>query len=277
VSKQKDPSKVISTGAYLLFYRRRSEIPLGGPRFQEIFDRYNAQHSLDDDSTLDSGEGRRLGQGSSLRGSPSALIGADLTHPRGSLGLASGRGGRDGSDAELPTYQASLDHVGEVDDDGEVRWAQGLRNSIEADGEDEAIDLPDFDNAGPSMQNITSAMGANWTFAGLKSESGPALDDDIASDVAQGDNSSVNDDPFASDGDMEPILAGSEFVESSGAHDDFSAFNDPPAPVEWDQKVHTVPASIGDDQDSEQVAEIHVGDDNEQSLSQQQQRESPDA
>lgn len=285
MSRQKDPSRVVGPGAYLLFYRRRSEIPLGGPRFQDIINRYNAQRFLDDDSMLESGEGQRLGQGSSLRGSPSALTGADRILHRGSLGLASDHGDR-AVDTELPSYQASLGQAGEADDDTEVRWDQGaLRNSIEADGEDEAIHLPDFGNAGPSMQ-LNAVLEGGWTFDSLP-KGGPdgGLDDDIASDVAQGDNSSVNDDPFASDScEMEPILQNSGFIDRGGAEDDFSAFNDPPASIPlngqvmepWDQTVHTVPANIGDDEVNEQVTEIHVSDDTEQPLSQPQ-RTSSDA
>jgi len=255
-------------------------------------------HSADEDTLLDSGEGQRLGQGSSLRGSPSALTGADLTLPRGNLGSASGRGGQVShssaiSDPNLPTYQASLGQVGEADDDTEMGtqhpWDNTLRNSIEADGEDEAIDLPDFDNAGPGMQGMTSVIATGWDFGGLERDPVPAADDDVASDVAQGDSSSAAGDPFASDnGDMEPMLLtepSSEFMGPDGAQDDFSAFEEPPAPIPrdgrdfinrhavevWEQQVHTVPADLGDDQASEQVAEIHVGDEHEQ------QRESPDA
>ncbi|EON98122.1 putative ubiquitin specific peptidase 11 protein [Phaeoacremonium minimum UCRPA7] len=56
VSKQKDPTRVVTNGAYLLFYRRRSDAPLGGPRFQEIVDRYD-NNSATDEEMSESGEG----------------------------------------------------------------------------------------------------------------------------------------------------------------------------------------------------------------------------
>ena len=286
---------MVSPSAYLLFYRRRSEVPLGGPRFEAIFDRYDARFAADEDLTSDSGEGRRLGQGSSLRGSPSASTGADLTLPRGNHGLASGRPDRTAhssasADTELPSYGASIGQGGEADDDtdmgGQLPWNQGtLRNSIEADGEDEGIDLPDFDNAGPGMSGITSVMGTSaWNFSMLP-KTGPGSEaggeDDLArSDVAQG-NGSSDDDFFAAEGDdTEPMLLtepNSVYIGTAEQQADFSAFDDPPAPVAqersdymtrcaveaWEQQVHTVPVDLGDDQASEQVAEIHVGDENE--------------
>lgn len=49
-----DPTSVITTAAYLLFYRRRSSGPLGGPRFQQIFEKYDMEHS--DSDAMESGE-----------------------------------------------------------------------------------------------------------------------------------------------------------------------------------------------------------------------------
>ncbi|KAG5981926.1 hypothetical protein E4U55_002487 [Claviceps digitariae] len=40
-----DPKSVVSSAAYLLFYRRRSSGPLGGPKFRDMFERYDAEHS----------------------------------------------------------------------------------------------------------------------------------------------------------------------------------------------------------------------------------------
>ncbi|KAG6008576.1 hypothetical protein E4U21_004216 [Claviceps maximensis] len=40
-----DPKSVVTSAAYLLFYRRRSSGPLGGPKFREMFEKYDAEHS----------------------------------------------------------------------------------------------------------------------------------------------------------------------------------------------------------------------------------------
>ena len=271
---------MVGPGAYLLFYRRRSAIPLGGPKFQEIFDRFDAQNSFDDEA----GEGRRLGQGSSsMCGSPSASTGADLILPRGSHGSASG-----GmlADEELPSYQASLSRVGEADDDTDMvtqaAWEsqQGtLRNSIEAD---EAIDLQDYNMGMTGMTGMTS----NWSFAslsGARSEAG--MDDDIASDVAEGDDSSIDGDRYANAPDdheeipMNDVGAGyidpEEPLETTFPTRNISAsapreqqeYRTRLAVQTWEQTVHTIPADVGDDQPSEQVTEIRIDDDHEQGLS----------
>jgi ubiquitin carboxyl-terminal hydrolase 4/11 len=291
VSKQKDTGRIVTPAAYLLFYRRRSEIPLGGPRFQEIFDRFNSQSTPEDDMMLDSGEGQRLGQGSSLRGSPSASTGAGLILPQGNLGLASVRSEsieqstNIGADAEPPSYEATLGQGADAEDDiemgAQLSWTHqgGPRNSIEGDGEDEGIDLPEYSNLEPS--SMTSAISQSWTFkdivgsnrAGSEATGGG---DDLASDVAQNDNSSTHEDAFATD-DVDPIILnepGSGYIEPPEPQGEFPAYELPPEPTPetqhymdqitaeaWERQVLEVPVIIGDDQASDKVAEIHVGDD----------------
>lgn len=81
VSKKNDPSRVVTPGAYLLFYRRRSEKPLGGPRLQEIVERYD-----NPDADWDSGEVQRLDADSSRNGSSSAFqTGVEAPHPPAGL------------------------------------------------------------------------------------------------------------------------------------------------------------------------------------------------
>ncbi|KAK5654111.1 hypothetical protein OQA88_7542 [Cercophora sp. LCS_1] len=239
VSPVKELAKIVSTGAYLLFYRRRSDVPLGGPKFADIFDRFDSQSNADDDMELDSGEGQRLGQGSSLRGSPSALTGADLTLPRASRGSASSITAAD----ELPSYSEHAEMGTHLTWDG-----TGLRNSIEADDEDEAIDV------GPrNFGGISQAIGpANWSFDVIKHGSDADVDDDIASDVAQGDGSPPE--PFE---DMEPMLLSESretFMEASDLRgDDYSAFEDPSttgsrphAVGGWEHEIHTVDPDLNE-------------------------------
>lgn len=273
VSKQTSTAKIVTSAAYLLFYRRRSAVPLGGPKFQEIFDRYNNQSEAADEDMLDSGEGQRLGQGSSHRGSPSASTGAGLTLPQGSRGLASI------TDSELPSYQESVANAGDADDDGEMStslpWsAETLRNSIECDGEDEGIGLGDYDSG---MAGMTSVIGPNWNFNNLNSKAGSEVDGDIASDVAQNDGSSVNGDDLES---LLPVEPGAEYVEPAEPTAPFPEYDVPPVPsaeaqdymnalaeATWARAIN-IPSStaLGDDQASDKVAEIHVGDADEQSL-----------
>lgn len=299
VSKQKDLGRIVTSAAYLLFYRRRSDVPLGGPRFQEISDRYsngNGSGNIDD-SALDSGEGQRLGLGSSQRGSPSASTGAGLTLHKGSLGLASIQAGSTGSsgsmsntaDQELPSYPGSLLQAGEPGDDlaAQLPWPDQdtVHNSVEGDGEDEGISMPEYGNANP-MSN----MMASWNFNALRNKSNARAesDGDLDSTMAQNDNSSANDDVFDDRGDDVSMLvsdrpAGLDKSDESLA--DFADFGDdhdlPPPALEgegdegeagqlaaadaWEKNgVIEVPANAGHDQASEdRVAEIHVdeGDD----------------
>jgi ubiquitin carboxyl-terminal hydrolase 4/11/15 len=90
VSKQKDSSKVVSQSAYLLFYRRRSDVPLGGPRFQQILQDFDNPPDAPADDVSESGEDQGLAANSSLRGSSSALTGVGAAHhpPNGLDGAA---------------------------------------------------------------------------------------------------------------------------------------------------------------------------------------------
>lgn len=284
VSKCSDPQKVVSAAAYLLFYRRRSETPLGGPKFQEIFDKYDSQIASADQDMSDSGEGQRLGLSSSLRGSPSASTGAGLTLPRGKRGLVSDDSDRAGqalvpADPELPSYQASVGNGDEDTEMGAALWDQStLHNSIEGD-EDEGIGLPDYDNGG--MAGMTSVIGSNWNFQNIKPGS-VASDGDIASDIAQNDNSS-NDDGFAAGDEMDEVFMSGPSLEFIEHEPTFPEEEIPAPPAEaqnlfdqiaedkWaQQQIHTVPADIADDHASDKVAEIRVGDGGEDQQAQVQ-------
>ncbi|OAP59454.1 hypothetical protein AYL99_06752 [Fonsecaea erecta] len=82
VSSKPDPRSVVTSAAYLLFYRRRSDHPLGGPKLQEALQELNpnsndaaADSELPQDSRDSSpmtGEGQRLGD-SSHNGSSGAF------------------------------------------------------------------------------------------------------------------------------------------------------------------------------------------------------------
>ncbi|PHH91308.1 hypothetical protein CDD83_1012 [Cordyceps sp. RAO-2017] len=54
-----DPTSIVTSAAYLLFYRRRSSGPLGGPRFAEILDKYDRENGLSDEENAESGEDGR--------------------------------------------------------------------------------------------------------------------------------------------------------------------------------------------------------------------------
>jgi len=163
---------MVTPAAYLLFYRRRSSVPLGGPRFQSIMDKFDNASSGDDENMSEAGEGQRLDIGSSQIGSSSALSGAEATPLLGSLGLASNaKGARATPDLDLelspPPYQApseaGTDNI-ELDEDfnkpttGYLDFGRDNNKgtSIRASVEDEGI-------GGMSGRNPWDEPNWNWT------------------------------------------------------------------------------------------------------------------
>jgi ubiquitin carboxyl-terminal hydrolase 4/11/15 len=177
--------RIVSASAYLLFYRRRSEGLLGGPRFLEILTQ-NEKAETSEDDEVDSGEGQGLDAESSLRGSSSALtgVGAALHQISGSgteMGQKTTVNPRD-LDA-LPAYQA---HETEEDSaplllsDAQENEGLGLQQSVE---EDEGIDMgtgyntmnlsspgdDDFNSDSINPNPILGLGQESWTFDGLTS------------------------------------------------------------------------------------------------------------
>ena len=174
----------MSAGAYLLFYRRRSETPLGGPRFKEIVDRYNNPPEPSEDGN-ESGEDQRLVADSSLRGSSSALTGVGVTHQAtGGLGgvamtksvnpLASGGVALQNqttiNPADLdkpPSYEAVL----EDDETAPLMASDAVMNDgLEVLGglEDEGIDMNPGYNSFNSSRNAGVLLGNTWAFPNLQ-------------------------------------------------------------------------------------------------------------
>ncbi|KAJ5054531.1 uncharacterized protein L3040_000802 [Drepanopeziza brunnea f. sp. 'multigermtubi'] len=179
VTKVTDLSRIVSSSAYLLFYRRRSDVPLGGPRFKQILHEYNSSRQSSEDQYSESGEGKGLVGNSSPRGSSSAWFGVGAARPQLNPGSSSGE--------EMMTINPS-------------DLESGLPPAYE---EDEAISLV------PSVEKDDSGYSTRptWGFGGLNSEtegyvlgansrqivSGAGSDaGDAGSDVAE-HNSSASD------------------------------------------------------------------------------------
>ena len=269
IVRREEPSKVVTSAAYLLFYRRRSEVPLGGPRFQAIFEKFD--QASENPSADEAGEGQRLGKGSSRSGSPSASTGAGLVLPQGSRGLASTPAGS--ADPELPAYRSTLRPFPDPEDDlsGWGGDQDTLHNSIEDEAQDEGIDLPEY---GPSTANLHDVIPRTWDFHNISGN--PELEaDDAASDVAQNDNSSVEE-PFGDREEQaafEPLASDDFPMDSQPEYQDFDPsgqqatedLNLMLAQRAWDSnnesRVHNVvPVDVGQDDASDKVAEIHVED-----------------
>ncbi|KAF3063859.1 putative ubiquitin carboxyl-terminal hydrolase 12 [Daldinia childiae] len=267
------PDRIVDSSAYLLFYRRRSEIPLGGPRFQQILEKFQDDGS--DGELPDSGEDQRLGGGFSQTGSSSALQGAGATHPRGSTGGKSTNGftvNNANSSWDIKTIDDVLEHPSE-----------DVHRSIE---EDEGISLTEDTVQPAGFQPLTN--GNSWSFDNLVSndiadiENPPSespLDSDAASDAAQHDSSGdervLSPREMDFEPDHEPEYPGMSHYELSQPETNLPSYSEIPPPDYrgemtqddmhqiWDQNntIHKVAPEGENDAGSEDAAEIHIGED----------------
>ncbi|KAI1808420.1 UCH-domain-containing protein [Daldinia bambusicola] len=267
------PERIVDSSAYLLFYRRRSETALGGPRFQQILDRFRDDGS--DDEIPESGEGRRLGEGFSQNGSSSALQEA------GAIRLGASTGGKStngftsngaGDKWDVKTIDDILEHPSE-----------DVQRSIE---DDEGIDLTEDTVQPTGFQPLTN--GNSWSFDNLlpndmadidNPPSESPFDSGAASDAAQHDSSGdervLSPREMDFEPDQEPNYPGMSHYELSPPETNLPSYSEIPPPDYrgemtqddlnqiWDQKnaVHTVAPEGENDTRSEEAAEIHIGED----------------
>ena len=158
-------NRTLSAAAYLLFYRRRSENPLGPQYLQDLVkEARNPQQteSATDDAAeeSDSGEGRLGGPNGSLRGPPSALngLGAGLANLRnggdgGTAGAAAqvssslitrrskqdGEGGIGSLNGETIYGPQRPPHMMEYGNQGSESWTFDSLDATEADRETETL------------------------------------------------------------------------------------------------------------------------------------------
>ncbi|KAL3417342.1 ubiquitin carboxyl-terminal hydrolase [Phlyctema vagabunda] len=232
VSKTSDPCKVVSSSAYLLFYRRRSDIPLGGPRFKAIVEHGTAAaESSDDEDTADSGEDQVLAGNSSQRGSSRALTGAGAVLPQQNGSSGNETKTINPQDLELPDYESHLDN----DDgapllipDADLNSGLGLRSSIE----DEGVDMSDYDYGNKPQFSTT---GNNWSFANLDRltqnnrgamPSGTTSDMEVNSNFSRDDRSDIMQDN-SSAGSVERNIRMTEFQDTAATSDSGLAWEDP--------------------------------------------------
>ncbi|OTB20291.1 hypothetical protein K445DRAFT_7081 [Daldinia sp. EC12] len=267
------PDRIVDSSAYLLFYRRRSETALGGPRFQQILDRFRDDGS--DGELAESGEGQRLGEGFSQNGSSSALQGAGATR------LGASTGGKSTNGFALNGAENGWD-IKTIDDILE-NPSEDVQRSIE---DDEGIDLTEDTVQPTGFQPLTN--GNSWSFDNLLPndiadiENPPSespFDSGAASDAAQHDSSGdervLSPREMDFEPDQEPSYPGMSHYELSQPETSLPPYSEIPPPDYrgemtqddmhqiWDQKnaVHTVAPEGENDTRSEEAAEIHIGED----------------
>jgi ubiquitin carboxyl-terminal hydrolase 4/11/15 len=184
---------MISSNAYLLFYRRRSARPLGNEELQELVESYKTP-SADggDSSTSQSPSGDGLGA-SSRNGSSSALPGAGASHPAGNGGLRANNVGMEEND----------DDEYSTDDDSDTGFENGesegmtlTNNEDESEHEDEGHPSQDplsiFKEPSWSFDQATEAHDIPQMTPANTSHDDDGLFDDNDSTVAVGDKMDVD-------------------------------------------------------------------------------------
>jgi ubiquitin carboxyl-terminal hydrolase 4/11/15 len=171
-----NPESMIGSNAYLLFYRRRSERPLGNQELQELVDAYknpSGGESGSSSSSSPTGEGQRLG-GSSRNGSSSGLVGAEAA-PQVGNGL------RVENLAANDEYSSTDESdAGSEDDEGMKLTSNGMQNG----GQQFGI----FQRPSWSFDNSTSAHDISQITPGNASADEDGLFDEIDSNQAVGDD-----------------------------------------------------------------------------------------
>ncbi|KAI9782348.1 MAG: CSN-associated deubiquitinating enzyme Ubp12 [Geoglossum umbratile] len=156
---RKTPESAVTAAAYLLFYRRRSSRPLGGPLFERVFyeqDRAESESSSQAESPA--GDDQRLGD-SSHNGSSSAYQGRGASRQRADG--SSGMNPAEGSDSDKPPEYFSEIRSGETMLDGTQ-----LEDMDETMGEDEDGIDPSYSTFRTSRAN--TFLNATWGFGNIQ-------------------------------------------------------------------------------------------------------------
>jgi len=245
VYPKQNPELVVTSAAYLLFYRRRSGHPLGGPFLEQIVTGANNPDSESQTASRapsPAGEGGRLGD-YSRNGSSSALLGVGAAHQAGGGGLAAESQVRNGeADAELPSYytatgEQTLEGMDMEDDEGIAGLDHGP--------------LTIYDRPSWSFDNLRmDGMGMSQIIAAPPSSDLAPEDGlfDGASDKAAG-GSSIGG--LSEEGNR--ILA--DFGEDQGT---ISGFAGTPQSRMGTPVDDIPPPLLVDDEDDGPVAEVHL-------------------
>ncbi|KAL2863429.1 putative ubiquitin-specific protease UBP12 [Aspergillus lucknowensis] len=243
VSRPIDPQNAVTSSAYLLFYRRRSDRPLGGKILEEITESSTRPGSESESSRgpSPSGEGRRLGD-SSRNGSSSALAGVGAAHQSGDGGL---RIGTQLKSEDNPPEYSNRPAYGETSL-GRTNGLEGM-NYDEDDYGSGAL-ANSFRPPSPpswSFNRVTDAHGISQMTAELP---GSLSDDDLLDDNASnkavgGGDTSDTDYRMASLIDSPPFQ-GPVFP---GTPNEESAIPDLP-PLDDDNDLPVVELHVGDEE-----------------------------
>ncbi|KAI0390532.1 hypothetical protein F5Y17DRAFT_55790 [Xylariaceae sp. FL0594] len=252
VVSKTSPDRIVDAAAYMLFYRRQSEVPLGGPKLLRVLERY-----AHDDGASQLGEGRRLDEGFSQNGSSSASQGAGVSHPHGSNG-----GKRATSSDPL-----GLDFRGEEDAPllANLRFQPGPGDAEE----DEAVELEEVPTLGPLVPTFPGIN--SWSFENIADTfEESSLDSGAASDEAQHDPSGDEGNVHSPDRELSDI-PGMSVSQYNLSQDDIGPpvyMQDGCAPrplsdrlhkrLDTAPEIHEIRPEGEDEAQSDDAAEIHL-------------------
>ena len=204
MTSKRSPQHAVTNAAYLLFYRRRSDRPLGGPYFEKIIEESNgsdesAPSSRASSSSSSAGNGQRLkddeddDNNASRVGLSRALITVDASHPGTSAVMTSERliTEREGlGDEEPPGYRSLYPASG-----GSVSNRTGMDRMDVDEGVDTGYSLQP---PGPFSSNIGWAFSdardeVDTTIAGPAGSSDEGLMDGASDRAADGSSTSLSD------------------------------------------------------------------------------------
>ncbi|RJE20466.1 ubiquitin carboxyl-terminal hydrolase [Aspergillus sclerotialis] len=257
VSGPVDAEDAKSDLAYLLFYRRRSDRPLGGKALEEITEstmRALNEGELSSDSEVSvsaSGEARRLG-GSSLNGSSSALVKAGAAHRAGDGGNAVENEYAEQYEPPFSNFDSSEDFFGNSNSTGQEGMNFDNDYDIGTGSVSDAFNYNDsmwsFDRA--SNAHLSSQMTAAPPASLYDGDHGNYPDDAASDRAVDGDETS------------EPEVRLASLTDGAG---DFDAAYGPPTPMDITQDI---PAPREDDDSDElDVVELRVNDEDDKSHS----------
>jgi ubiquitin carboxyl-terminal hydrolase 4/11/15 len=248
------PENSVTSAAYLLFYRRRADHPLGGPAFE----RNPTPEAESDETSRDqspSGEDKRLGESSqngssSAFGKPSVLSGIGASHQRGG-GQGEGAAVKEAETEELPEY-SELMPLGSVEDMSITH----MDSDMEAGGW----------KSTPYFSTARSIVDANGRI-----HLNDASDDDGGSDRALNGSIDGDDDMNERLADLDPVFSGDTYDalpegyndNSDNEHLEYSRHIDGEdySDVVAGPYAHEVLRANSDSGDDEPVAEVKLGSD----------------
>lgn len=253
VSQVSDPSVVVTSAAYLLFYRRRSKVPLGGPRFSEIFQKFDRPNHSGEDSDTEIGEDDR---------SDNAYFRKTRPDIDGKQTAFRTRGDR-GSTTTTITPLADSDEDDAADEPPQYHNATSGA-SIQPSIEDEGVDMADQD------QSVgANPLAQDWSFSELPRDARhSSLVGDGASDEVQIDLTDDERQTTQQSGDQD-VDMNSFTTTFTNADEGPSMLGRGLAASRTEGSPHRhgvpIPAAGHNSDGSDEVTEIHVEGDSEAS------------